>query len=90
MNKKSIIEKRRESYLFYILIFISLILANIGIIIFEDPRIMPNYFIGLTLAFVITDKANLNLYKLLIFGLFVDLFSGQVLGQHGLIFIIIY
>jgi len=90
MNKKSIIEKRRENYLFYILIFISLILANIGIIIFEDPRIMPNYFIGLTLAFVITDKANLNLYKLLIFGLFVDLFSGQVLGQHGLIFIIIY
>ena len=90
MTKKSIIEKRRENYLFYILIFISLILANIGIIIFEDSRIMPNYFIGLTLAFVITDKANLNLYKLLILGLLVDLFTGQLLGQHGLIFIIIY
>ena len=32
----------------------------------------------------------LNLYKLVIIGLIVDLFAGQLLGQYGLIFIGIY
>ena len=90
MNKKSIIERRRENYLFYILIFISLIISNIGIIFFEDSRIMPNYFIGLILAFLITNTTDLNLYKLMAFGLLIDLFAGQLLGQHSLIFIILY
>ena len=90
MTKKSIIERRRENHLFYILIFISLIISNIGIIFFEDSRIMPNYFIGLILAFLITNTADLNLYKLMAFGLLIDLFIGQLLGQHGLIFIILY
>ncbi len=90
MNKKSIIERRRENYLFYILIFISLIISNIGIIFFEDSRIMPNYFIGLILAFLITNTTDLNLYKLMAFGLLIDLFVGQLLGQHSLIFIILY
>ena len=90
MNKKSITERRRENYLFYILIFISLIISNIGIIFFEDSRIMPNYFIGLILAFLITNTTDLNLYKLMAFGLLIDLFVGQLLGQHSLIFIILY
>ena len=90
MNKKSITERRRGNYLFYILIFISLIISNIGIIFFEDSRIMPNYFIGLILAFLITNTTDLNLYKLMAFGLLIDLFVGQLLGQHSLIFIILY
>jgi len=90
MTKKSIIERRRENHLFYILIFISLIISNIGIIFFEDSRIMPNYFIGLILAFLITNTTDLNLYKLMAFGLLIDLFVGQLLGQHSLIFIILY
>ena len=82
--------KEKETYLFFILIFISLFLSNIGILGFADSRIMPNYFIGLVIAFIITNKANLNLYKLMILGLIVDLFAGQLLGQHALIFITIF
>lgn len=82
--------QEKEKYLFFILIFISLFLSNIGIFGITDPRNMPNYFIGLVIAFIISNKANLNLYKLMILGLIVDLFTGQLMGQHALIFITIF
>ena len=87
---KKINTKEKETYLFLILIFISLFLTNIGFLGVTDSRIMPNYFIGLVIAFIITNKANLNLYKLMILGLIVDLFTGQLLGQHALVFITIF
>ena len=51
---------------------------------------MPNYFLALIVTFILTKRGDLNLYKLVIIGLIVDLFAGQLLGQYGLIFIGIY
>ena len=80
----------KDIYLFFILLLMSLFLSNTGILGITDSRIMPNYFIALVIAFIITNKANLNLYKLMILGLMVDLLAGQLLGQHALIFITIF
>ena len=90
MIKKTIIQKRQENYLIMILAFVSLILSNIALPWTENPSNMPNYFIALIAIFIVSDKANLNLFKLFIIGLLVDLFLGQILGQYAFIFICIY
>ena len=90
MIKKTIIEQKKENTLFIILFLISLILSNLGIPGIQDPAIMPNYFLALIVTFILTKRGDLNLYKLVIIGLIVDLFVGQLLGQYGLIFISIY
>ena len=90
MIKKTIIEQKKENTLFIILFLTSLILSNLGIPGIQDPAIMPNYFLALIVTFILTKRGDLNLYKLVIIGLIVDLFAGQLLGQYGLIFIGIY
>ena len=90
MIKKTIIQKRQENYLIMILAFVSLILSNIALPWTENPSSIPNYFIALIAIFIVSDKANLNLFKLFTIGLLVDLFLGQILGQYAFIFICIY
>ena len=90
MTKKTIIQKRQENYLITILALVSLILSNVALPWTENPSSMPNYFIALIVIFVVLEKANLNLSKLFIIGLLVDLFLGQILGQYAFIFISIY
>ena len=87
---KKINSQKKEFYLLLILLLISIVISNLGILGIADPRIMPNYFIGLVIAFIISNKAKLNLFKLMALGLIIDLLSGQLLGQHALIFITIY
>jgi rod shape-determining protein MreD len=90
MNKKTIIEKKKERTSFIILFFISIILSNIGIPGIENPALMPNYFIALIIASILNKSSYMNIYKLVIIGLLVDILAGQLLGQYGLIFIFIY
>ena len=73
-----------------ILFIISLFLSHLGLVGIEDSSIMPNYFIALIITFILMRLGNLNLYKLVIIGLLVDVFVGQLLGQYALIFISIY
>ena len=61
--------KEKDSYLFFILLFMSLFLSNTGILGITDSRIMPNYFIALVIAFIITNKANLNLFLIVLQGI---------------------
>jgi len=84
------IQKSQEDKLFIILFLISLVLSHIGIFGIHDPTIMPNYFIALIVSFILTKKARLNLNKLVIIGLIIDVLAGQLIGQYGLIFINIY
>ena len=51
---------------------------------------MPNYFIALIIASILNKSSYMNIYKLVIIGLLVDILAGQLLGQYGLIFIFIY
>tara|TARA_B110000196_G_C20757488_1_gene480571 strand:+ start:89 stop:580 length:492 start_codon:yes stop_codon:yes gene_type:complete len=90
MIKKTILEQRKERALFIILFLISVILSNIGILGIENSNMMPDYFIALITAYIINKGSDLNIYKLVIIGLVVDLFVGQLLGQYGLVFICIY
>jgi len=84
------IQKSNEIKLFVILFVISIFISHLGIFSVKDSAIMPNYFIALIVSFILTKKANLNLNKLVIIGLIVDIFVGQLIGQHGLTFIVIY
>ena len=90
MIKKTIIEKKKERTSFIILFLISIIFSNIGIPGIENSTLMPNYFIALIIACILNKNSFFNIYKLVIIGLLVDLFAGQLLGQYGLIFICIY
>ena len=90
MIKKTIIEQKKERTLFIILFLISIIFSNIGIPGIENSTLMPNYFIALIIAYILNQSSYLNIYGLVIIGLIVDLFAGQLLGQYGLIFICIY
>jgi len=90
MTKKTIIQKKQESYLMASLTSVSLILSNVALPWTENPSSMPNYFIALIVIFVVLKKANMSLSKLFIIGLLVDLFIGQILGQYAFIFISIY
>ena len=90
MIKKTIIEKKKERTSFIILFLISIIFSNIGIPGIENSTLMPNYFIALIIACILNKSSYLNIYGLVIIGLIVDLFAGQLLGQYGLIFICIY
>ena len=90
MIKKTIMGKKKEGNLFVILFLLSIIFSNIGIPSIENSNMMPNYFIALITACILNKSSSLNIYKLVIIGLIVDLFVGQLLGQYGLIFICIY
>ena len=83
-------QRRQENYLIAILALVSLVLSNGALPWTENSSSIPNYFIALIVISVVLEKANLNLFKLFIIGLLVDLFLGQILGQYALIFISIY
>ena len=89
MSQPTIKQKNKEIKLFLILFIISIFLSHMGVVSIEDSTIAPNYFIALIVSFILTKKASLNLYKVLIIGLATDIFVGQLIGQYGLIFIII-
>lgn len=84
------IHKLKEKKLFLLLFLISLLLSHMNIFGISNPAIMPNYFIALILSFLLTNKASLNLFNLVIIGLVIDVLAGNLLGQYGLIFIFIY
>jgi rod shape-determining protein MreD len=88
--KKTIAEQKKERNLLIILFFIALFLSNLGVPVIADSAIMPNYFIALIITFILQKLGNLNLYKLVIIGLLVDILVGQLLGQYAFIFIGIY
>ena len=90
MIMKIVKEQNKERTSFIILFFISIILSNIGIPGIENPALMPNYFIALIIASILNKSSYMNIYKLVIIGLLVDILAGQLLGQYGLIFIFIY
>ena len=90
MIKKTITEQKKEKNLLIVLSLIAIFLSNLGIPGIADSAIMPNYFIALIITFILMKLGNLNLYKLVIIGLLVDVFVGQLLGQYALIFISIY
>ena len=90
MIMKIVKEQNKERTSFIILFLISIILSNIGIFGIEDSTMMPNYFIALITSCILNKGSFLNIYRLVIIGLIVDLFVGQLLGQYGLIFICIY
>jgi cell shape-determining protein MreD len=90
MSQLTIKQKNKEIKLFLILFIISIFFSHMGVVGIEDSTIMPNYFIALIVSFILMRKASLNLYKVLIIGLATDLLVGQLIGQYGLIFIIIF
>ena len=90
MIKKTINEQKKERNLLIVLSLIAIFLSNLGIPGIENSAIMPNYFIALIITFILMKLGNLNLYKLVIIGLLVDVFVGQLLGQYAFIFISIY
>ena len=90
MIQKTILEKKKERTSFIILFLTSIILSNIRILGIENSTMMPNYFIALVIVCILNKNSYCNIYILVIIGLIVDIFVGQILGQYAFIFICIY
>ena len=55
-------EQKKERTSFIILLLISIIFSNIGILGIENVAMMPNYFIALIVASTLNKSSFLNIY----------------------------
>ena len=51
---------------------------------------MPDYFLALFISLIALRYMNMNIYILFFLGLLIDLLVGELIGQYGLVLIVIY
>lgn len=51
---------------------------------------MPDYFLALFISLIALRYMNMNIYILFFLGLCIDLLAGELIGQYGLVLIVIY
>ena len=82
--------KRSDTIVFCILFLITLLLSRINFPLIGTDGIMPDYFLALFVSLIATRLMKMNIYILFLLGLLIDLLAGELIGQYGLILIIIY
>ena len=71
-----------------ILFLLTLFLSYSNLPLIDSPGLMPNYFIALFVSLIAFRL--MNIYILFLLGLLIDLLAGELIGQYGLVLIIIY
>ena len=82
--------KRSDAIVFCILFLITLLLSRINFPLIGTDGIMPDYFLALFVSLIATRLMKMNIYILFLLGLLIDLLAGELIGQYGLVLIIIY
>jgi rod shape-determining protein MreD len=82
--------KRSDAIVFCILFLITLLLSRINFPLIGTDGIMPDYFLALFVSLIATRLMKINIYILFLLGLLIDLLAGELIGQYGLVLIIIY
>ena len=89
MIKKNIFKMNR--FLIGLLLFLfTLFLSYIHVPLISSIGLIPDYFLALFSALIATRFININIYIYFLIGLIIDLLVGELIGQYGLVFIIIY
>lgn len=81
---------RREYSLFFFLFIASVLFSHLNIFDIAQTSTNPNYFLALIVLVCSYHIINISLIKLFIIGIIVDVFIGQLLGEHGFIFLLIF
>ena len=73
-----------------LLFLFTLFLSHIHIPLVSSIGLIPDYFLALFTTLIATRFINMNIYIYFLIGLIIDLLAGELIGQYGLVFIIIY
>ena len=89
INKTQSILTREYSVCVFLFIA-SALFSHLDIFDIAQTSTNPNYFLALMVLVCSYHIINISLIKLFIIGIIVDVFAGQLLGEHGFIFLFIF
>ena len=90
MLKKSHYVKLRQRKLFVGLFLVSTFFSFINLFSFLNINIYPEYFIALMVLTVSSNLISINISKVFLMGVIVDILIGSILGQYTIAFLLLY
>ena len=90
MLKKSHEVKIKQQKLFVGLFLVSIFLSFINLFSFININIYPEYFIALMVLTISSNLISINITKVFLIGVIVDILIGSILGQYTITFLLLY
>ncbi len=90
MLKKSHEVKVKQQKLFVGLFLVSIFLSFINLFSFININIYPEYFIALMVLTISSNLISINIAKVFLTGVIVDILIGSILGEYTIAFILLY
>jgi len=90
MLKKSHEVKIKQQKLFVALFLVSIFLSFINLFSIININIYPNYFIALMVLTISSNLISININKVFLIGVIVDILIGSILGQYTIAFLLLY
>ena len=90
MLKKSHDVKVKQQKLFIGLFLMSFIFSFIDLLSFINSNFYPEYFIALMVLTISSNLISINITKVFLIGVIVDILIGSILGQYTITFLLLY
>jgi len=90
MLKKSHDVKVKQQKLFIGLFLMSSIFSFIDLLSFINSNFYPEYFIALMVLTISSNLISINITKVFLIGVIVDILIGSILGQYTITFLLLY
>jgi len=90
MLKKSHEVNIRQQKLFVGLFLVSIFFSFINLFSFLNINIYPEYFVALMVLTVSSSLISINITKVFLIGVIVDILIGSILGQYTIAFLLLY
>lgn len=90
MLKKSHEVKLKQQKLFVGLFLVSIFLSFINLFSIININIYPEYFIALMVLTISSNLISINITKVFLIGVIVDILIGSILGQYTITFLLLY
>ena len=90
MLKKSHDVKTKQQKLFIVLFLVSIFFSFINLFSFININIYPEYFLALMVLTVSSNLITINITKVFLMGVIVDILIGSILGQYTIAFLLLY
>ena len=90
MLKKSHEVKIKQQKLFVGLFLVSIFLSFINFFSFININIYPEYFIALMVLTISSNLISINIAKVFLAGVIVDILIGSILGEYTIAFLLLY
>ena len=90
MLKKSHDVKIKQQKLFVGLFIVSIFFSFINLFSFLNINIYPEYFVALMVLTISSNLISINIAKVFLVGVIVDILIGSILGQYTIAFLLLY